>query len=126
MRDPVKVLKKLRRCLKDNGVVIATIPNLRNAVPLLKIITDRFEYEDAGILDRTHLRFFTLHTMRMMFREAGFTVVQNREQRSRSWQLRLFNVLTLGLLRAFTVYQFTLVAVKDDQVSRLGTEGGKA
>src|SRR6185503_4542900 len=59
-KDPWEVLRRLRRYLSDGGVLIASISNLRHISPVMKILLDRFEYQDSGILDRTHLRFFTL------------------------------------------------------------------
>src|SRR5712691_2059238 len=58
-RDPWIVLKRLMRILQDEGVMIVSLPNLRHLSCVLKIITDRFEYARDGILDKTHLRFFT-------------------------------------------------------------------
>lgn len=125
LRAPTNVLKKLRPYLKDSGVVVASIPNLRNAIPILKIITDRFEYEDSGILDRTHLHLFTLHTMKVMFRDAGFRITRIVPEPSRSWQFRLLNVVSLGLMKPFSVYRYFLVAVKDGPADSLDKRHGR-
>ncbi len=113
-RDPWNVLKKLRDYLRDDGVLIASIPNIRNIVPLVKIVADRFEYEDSNILDKTHLRFFTLHTIKLLFRETGFVITRILPERYRSWKFTLFNVATLGLLWPFSIYRYLTVVVKDN------------
>jgi 2-polyprenyl-3-methyl-5-hydroxy-6-metoxy-1,4-benzoquinol methylase len=111
-RDPWIVLKRLMRILQDEGVIIVSLPNLRHLSCILKIITDRFEYEREGILDKTHLRFFTLHTMRKLFDETGYEIRQIAENRSRRWQFRLLDALSLGLMRPFSVYQYLFVLKK--------------
>ena len=69
LRDPESVLIRLRNNLKDNGFIIASIPNIMNAAVIKMLLAGDFTYRDAGILDRTHLRFFTLNEIeRMLFR----------------------------------------------------------
>lgn len=73
--DPVAALAAARATLRPGGHVVASIPNVRHRsvlVPLLK--AGRFDYVEAGILDRTHLRFFTRATMREMFESNGWHV----------------------------------------------------
>ncbi len=111
-RDPWAVLEKLKPYLTDNGVLVASIPNIRHLIPVMKILTDRFEYEEYGILDKTHLRFFTLHTIRQMFEQSGYEIHRIETNRSRSWKFHLLNVLSLGLMRPFTITQYLLVTSK--------------
>ncbi|MBI1807850.1 MAG: class I SAM-dependent methyltransferase [Ignavibacteria bacterium] len=111
-KDPWLVLRKLRRCLNDEGVLIASIPNLRHIDPILMILFDRFEYEESGILDKTHLRFFSLRTMRKMFDETGYKILTEWTNRSRSWKFKLLNLFSLGLMRPFSVYQYIFVVNK--------------
>lgn len=57
--DPWSTVKKLRRYLKQKGLLIASIPNIREIRALKTIfLKGNFEYSDSGILDKTHLRFF--------------------------------------------------------------------
>lgn len=73
--DPGAVLKHLRRYLKDGGLLVSSIPNIRHESVLLPLLVHgRFSYEDAGVLDRTHLRFFTLSSYGTFLRDAGFTM----------------------------------------------------
>jgi len=58
--DPWKVLKNTIRMLNNDGIIIVSIPNIRNISILSKLIFQgRWDYQDSGLLDRTHLRFFT-------------------------------------------------------------------
>lgn len=73
--DPEQVLKDLKRTLTKKGVVVASIPNIRyfHNFRALALHSD-WVYEEAGVLDFTHLRFFTHKSIKMMFEEAGYKV----------------------------------------------------
>lgn len=73
--DPGATLERLRPKLKPGGVVVASIPNIRYAPALSKIVFRKdFPQDDQGIFDRTHLRFFTRKSIVRMFETAGFTM----------------------------------------------------
>ena len=57
--DPWKVLRKFRSCLSGSGVILASIPNTMHFSLIRDLINGNWTYQDAGLLDRTHLRFFT-------------------------------------------------------------------
>jgi ubiquinone/menaquinone biosynthesis C-methylase UbiE len=109
-RDPWQTLEKLARWLAPQGALIVSLPNLRHLRPLVHIVLDRFEYEESGILDRTHLRFFTRSSMRSLIEGAGFTIERETSNRSRSLRYDAAVALTLGLLKPFTVYQYLFLA----------------
>jgi ubiquinone/menaquinone biosynthesis C-methylase UbiE len=111
-KNPWDVLNTLRRFLANDGVLIASLPNLRHVVPILKIIFTRFEYDESGILDKTHLRFFTLHTIRQMFHQTGYEIERITANRSVSWKFTLLNLFSFGLMRQFSIYQYVLLARK--------------
>jgi 2-polyprenyl-3-methyl-5-hydroxy-6-metoxy-1,4-benzoquinol methylase len=73
--DPIEVLRMARSKLADNGLIVVSIPNIGHFKVRLRLLLGKFEYEDWGIMDRTHLRFFTLKTAQEMLRQAGFAVV---------------------------------------------------
>src|SRR5262249_54786945 len=93
-KDPWRTLATLTSRLAPGGALIVSVPNIRHVRPLSKIVLDRFEYEPEGILDRTHLRFFTLHTLRQMIEGAGFRIERLEANRSRSWRHTLLAVAT--------------------------------
>jgi 2-polyprenyl-3-methyl-5-hydroxy-6-metoxy-1,4-benzoquinol methylase len=73
--DPNSVLKMLKRTMKSDAVVIASIPNIRHFPALAQIVFRKdFPQREIGIFDRTHLRFFTRKSIIRMFEEAGYAV----------------------------------------------------
>ncbi|MCX5757055.1 MAG: glycosyltransferase [Candidatus Hydrogenedentes bacterium] len=70
LRDPGAVLRKAARVLADDGVMIMSIPNVRFYQVVAMLAEGGWEYAEAGILDRTHLRFFTARSMRKMVEDA--------------------------------------------------------
>jgi 2-polyprenyl-3-methyl-5-hydroxy-6-metoxy-1,4-benzoquinol methylase len=74
--NPRRVLHSYKSLLRDDGYIIASIPNIKNHKILVKLIFfDEFQYTDAGILDRSHLRFFTKKEMVKMFDDEKLKVV---------------------------------------------------
>jgi 2-polyprenyl-3-methyl-5-hydroxy-6-metoxy-1,4-benzoquinol methylase len=74
--DPRGVLHKCKSLLLDDGYIIATFPNIKHYNVLIRMILfDEFRYSDAGILDRTHLRFFTKKEIIKMFQDEQFELV---------------------------------------------------
>jgi SAM-dependent methyltransferase len=70
--DPQSVLRRHRRLLRPGGIVLASIPNVQHHSILTAILRSDFQYESAGLLDATHLRFFTWSTVFKLFLDAGF------------------------------------------------------
>lgn len=75
LRDPAAVLRRCVPALKETGKIILSAPNVANWIVRLSLLFGKFDYMDRGILDRTHLRFFTLRTMKELLKEAGCEVV---------------------------------------------------
>lgn len=74
--DPWSVVDGLHERLTPGGRVVATIPNVQYIFNLARLLAGRWDYEDDGILDRTHVRFFTRATCVSLFAERGFIVEQ--------------------------------------------------
>ncbi len=74
LRYPEVVLRDCARVLKPNGEVVVSVPNIANITVRLSLLFGTFEYSDRGILDKTHLRFFTQKTARRMLEESGYEV----------------------------------------------------
>ncbi len=74
LRAPEKVLQHARARLTPAGVVLVSLPNIAYWEMRLALLKGRFDYTDTGLLDRTHLRFYTLKTATAMFMEAGFRI----------------------------------------------------
>ncbi len=72
--DPPAVLRRLRTRLAPGGHLVLSIPNVANWAVRLGLLAGHFDYAERGILDRTHLRFYTEATLRLMLADAGFEV----------------------------------------------------
>jgi SAM-dependent methyltransferase len=74
--DPWSVLRRIRSRLAGDASVVACIPNAQHWSVQLRLNTGEFYYEDAGLLDRTHIRWFTKATVAHLFRSTGFEIVE--------------------------------------------------
>jgi 2-polyprenyl-3-methyl-5-hydroxy-6-metoxy-1,4-benzoquinol methylase len=74
LRDPKKTLELVRPYLKPDAEVIASIPNVANFRIRFDLLWGHFEYRDFGILDRTHLHFFTRESARSLLESSGFSI----------------------------------------------------
>lgn len=114
--NPVQCLVKLRRLLKDGGVIIASIPNVRYwKISMGLVFGGRWNYCDQGVLDRTHLRFFVRDTIRDLIEDSGFAIQKNEAQGlQREWGFAAWtlNSLTLGALSDLLTVQYIIVASK--------------
>ena len=75
--NPWELLVRLKPFLAPRAQIVASIPNIRNlsvVSPLL--LNGRFDYDERGLLDITHLRFFTLHGIKRLFEETGYVLEQ--------------------------------------------------
>lgn len=74
--SPKETLTKLKNYLKKEGVLIASIPNIANWRIRKDLLFGRFEYQNTGLMDDGHLRFFTLDTAKRMFKDAGYEILK--------------------------------------------------
>ena len=78
LRDPDRLLLKARAWLAPGGSLIASIPNVRHHSVVRSVLEGNWTYESAGLLDRTHLRFFTRREIEKLFFRAGFAIDEMR------------------------------------------------
>ena len=112
--NPWRMVGLLARSLKPGGVFLSSIPNVRNHRALRAIVLDGdFRYADAGLLDRSHLRFFCRRNVRDLFEGAGL-VVEAMGETMGAYGLRhkALDRLTLGLFHDLFVFQFLTRARK--------------
>lgn len=74
LRDPWSLLRRLRACIDHDSRVVACLPNSQHWSLQARLATGDLFYEDEGLLDRTHLRWFTRKTIVDLFESAGFAV----------------------------------------------------
>jgi 2-polyprenyl-3-methyl-5-hydroxy-6-metoxy-1,4-benzoquinol methylase len=75
LRVPEKVLTSMKRFLKDDGYIVASIPNIAHISVALELLEGKFDYKPLGLLDNSHIRFFTKESIQKLFRESGFDIV---------------------------------------------------
>lgn len=74
LQDPWRVLSKIRSLIPSNGVIVCCIPNAQHWSLQVKLNLGEFRYEKSGLLDKTHLRWFTRQTIFELFKDTGFIV----------------------------------------------------
>ena len=80
LKDPLKVLRDLRAFLKPGGFFVVSMPNIAHASVRLALLEGRFDYQDLGLLDRTHLHFFTHKSIAQLFDAAELALVEIHRQ----------------------------------------------
>ena len=73
---PARLLAEVRPALKEGGLLVVSVPNVANITVRLALLFGRFNYTDRGILDRTHLNFYTRKTARAFLEENGWEIVE--------------------------------------------------
>ncbi len=124
LRSPLALLVALRRYLATGGRFIVSVPNVANITVRLKLLLGRFDYAERGILDETHLRFYTWKTIRGLLHRAQLSILEARvtpsplplvypsTQAGRALHgLHRLNWMATNLFRRLLAYQFILVAM---------------
>ncbi len=115
--NPWQALAKLKRLLSDAGKVVCSIPNIGHAFVLRNLLNGTWKYEEAGILDITHLRFFTLESAFALLMSAGFEidgvidkVVCGPDEEDFIAKLQSSGLANDACLKHASAYQFLLTA----------------
>jgi SAM-dependent methyltransferase len=108
--EPKNVLSKVHRYLKDDGLIIVSMPNIRHYSALKKIfINGDFGYEESGIFDTTHLRFYCRKNIKELLESSGFkTIIEEgsiKNYRGNSIT-KIINKITFGIFEEFFSYQY--------------------
>jgi 2-polyprenyl-3-methyl-5-hydroxy-6-metoxy-1,4-benzoquinol methylase len=121
--DPLAVLTLAKQCLAPNGRIIISIPNIAHITIRLQLLLGSFNYTDRGILDRTHLHFYTKKSLIRMISEAGLDTVHlgatpapieavfHFLHKVKALQIILeLNAFTARIWKSALAYQFLVVA----------------
>ena len=81
VEDSMALLRQAARKLTKAGVLVLCVPNVGHWSVIQGLLQGRWDYADQGILDRTHLRFFTLQSLRQLVQEAGLSIVSGTATR---------------------------------------------
>jgi 2-polyprenyl-3-methyl-5-hydroxy-6-metoxy-1,4-benzoquinol methylase len=75
LKDPLPVLLAVQKYLRPNGYIVSSIPNVAHGSVRLALLSGKFPYGEVGLLDRTHLRFYTRESIEKLFADAGLAIV---------------------------------------------------
>lgn len=108
--DPLSLLCALKTKLSNDGVIVASIPNIRYYRAFIQLVVHgNWDYKDHGILDRTHLRFFTYKSIVKMFNALGYEILQMEGLHPTS--SRNFKILNMLLLNSISDVRYKHFAV---------------
>jgi 2-polyprenyl-3-methyl-5-hydroxy-6-metoxy-1,4-benzoquinol methylase len=112
--DPWKSIQRLDGMLRPGGVLIASIPNVRYfRVVLGLLFQGRWDYQDSGILDRTHLRFFTRSTALELLQSSGLQLEAiSSTGLEKGRKMRYLDIMTFSLLRPLFEFQYLIKVQK--------------
>ena len=126
LKEPGDVLRRIRPFVAENGVVISSIPNIAHGSVRLALLGGEFRYRDWGLLDDTHLRFFTRASIQDLFEETGYVVTHWLRQRFDVGETEISVPQVPNAVREWiasdpetTTYQFVLRALASDPASQL-------
>lgn len=109
--DPSSLLQKIKIYLKDDGVLVTSIPNIRELSTMINIFfKGDFRYTDSGVLDKTHLRFFCKKNIIDLFLKNNFKIIKLTDAKNgKRW---IINRFTFGLFEEFITAQYYTVLKK--------------
>lgn len=113
--DPHNVLERIKQKLSPDGVIVSSIPNVRFYKTFARVVFGKdWKYDDFGVMDKTHLRFFTSKTIKRMYEDLGYKIQLHEPLNvTRSLKPLLFNVLVLFTQMDIRYLQYaTVVSVK--------------
>jgi len=112
--DPLRVLVELDRSLAPSGFVVISVPNIAHLWIRLLLLAGRFDYFDRGILDHSHLRFFTERSLRAMLVDASLSI-----ERFTATPAPLYQILPVSWHRRWVAATHSINAVIARNVRRL-------
>lgn len=114
--DPWTVLRKLAACLKPGAQVVASSPNVGHWRVIIELFRGHFRYRNTGVMDRTHLRWFTPESFRELFESAGVEVRSINSKHNVRWKGRLFNAITRNRFEHLSMIQMIVVGRRTHQI----------
>ena len=110
LKEPWKVLKEHTRYLKKGGWCIASIPNISHYSIIKSLLNDMWEYKPSGILDESHLRFFTREGIEQMFKNAGYAIEGEKRFMRASKSKKILNKLLFARFNHLLTEQYIVKA----------------
>lgn len=78
LHDPAEVLRRVKILLSDEGVILLSVPNIAHNAILLELMQNEFPYKKVGLLDDTHIHFFTYYSLKKMIKECGYQCIKEK------------------------------------------------
>jgi O-antigen biosynthesis protein len=113
--DPWRMLQRARTLLQPDGAIIASIPNVQHWSILANLIRGHWEYAEYGIMDSTHLRFFTRRSISDLFTSTGFRLRRIFPLLSTTTRVKIARLATASLAIPFLARQYLVVAERTDK-----------
>jgi len=110
--DPWVVVNKAYKLLREGGKIFASSPNIASMSVLMALLRGQFDYQEAGVMDRTHLRWFTPLTYSAMFEDAGFDTISIGPLAPLRWKWRAVSKLLAGRFKHLGANQIMYVGQK--------------
>ena len=112
LENPHRVLESIKQKLSSDGKVISSIPNVRYHKVFRQYIFEKdWKYQAAGVMDFTHLRFFSSKSIRRMYVEAGYEIISHRGiNKTKSLMPYLYNILLLLTAKDMFYVQYATIA----------------
>jgi glycosyltransferase involved in cell wall biosynthesis/precorrin-6B methylase 2 len=132
LKRPETILDECHEILEPEGQLIISVPNIANIAIRLSLLFGQFNYTERGILDKTHLRFFTRKTARKMVESRGYQILEEQmtvipielifKMPAASLLVRSFNFVLRGLTRlAPSLFGYQIMFVARPARSHLST-----
>ncbi len=108
--DPWKAIGRLKGFMKPEGTIVASIPNVGFHRIVRDLLKGHWRYADAGVLDRTHLRFFTLEGIDELFGMNGLVIEELCRKTDCGANMKLLNLLCGNRFKEALVIQYVIRA----------------
>ena len=125
--NPEQILKKSKELLKEDGKIIISLPNVAHDAVMIDLVKNKFRYRQLGILDNTHLRFFTRDSINELFEKVDLAIIREEaiykepsETEFGNSYNDISNILKRELMsrKYHNVYQFIFTILKGDYYRR--------
>lgn len=123
LRNPLRVITTAKRLLKEDGSILVSVPNLAHNAVVIHLLNNDFTYNEIGLLDNTHIHFFTKNSLEKMISEAGLHTVKKfaTYQKTAETEIRGINCSSVkGISEEFwnhrpygEIYQYVYEAKKN-------------
>ena len=125
LRNPVSTLNTVKPLLKKDGILLVSVPNIAHNSIIMELLKGNFDYQETGLLDGTHIHFFSRSSIKRCLNDAGFSIVKwdavNVPPRAAEFESD-YSDFSFAIQRDLLsrpdahVYQFILIAKKTEVV----------